>query len=174
MSENTDRLKSMESDKLIDVVKNYRQYGYKESLRDAAIRILDERGIDMEQLQLTGNLENRSYDLAEHLYATFGRNSKITSIVHAIALVLYICYPLIAHLHEILVLIVGLIMFLVTVLYFAFFIKSAMNLIQFYRAIGKEFSSEGAWVYFLLGMPFYAFMFIYFRNQMRDQMNMIR
>jgi hypothetical protein len=66
-----DRLKNLDSDKLIDVVKNYRQYGYEEDLRTEAITILEERGISKEQLQLTGNFENKKYDNAEDLYKQY-------------------------------------------------------------------------------------------------------
>ena len=58
MSDKIEKLKSLDNDKLIDVVKNYRQYGYSNELRTAAIEILDSRGIDQEKLKLTGNFDN--------------------------------------------------------------------------------------------------------------------
>lgn len=37
MTDKIERLKKLDTDKLIDVVKNYRQYGYDENLRNSAI-----------------------------------------------------------------------------------------------------------------------------------------
>ena len=45
MTDKIERLKKLDTDKLIDVVKNYRQYGYEENLRNSAISLLEERGI---------------------------------------------------------------------------------------------------------------------------------
>ncbi|MCF8297197.1 MAG: hypothetical protein K9J13_06600 [Saprospiraceae bacterium] len=77
MSNKSERLKNLNDSKLIDVVKNYRQYGYDESLRNEAISILEARGIDKEFLQMTHNYKNRTYDLANDCYLSYCRNSKI-------------------------------------------------------------------------------------------------
>ncbi len=58
------RLKSMENNKLIDVVRNYRQYGYSDELRNGALAILKSREIDELELKLTGNFQNLTYDQA--------------------------------------------------------------------------------------------------------------
>ena len=42
--EDSDILKRFDNDKLIDVVKNYKRYGYDDEIRDYAIRLLEERG----------------------------------------------------------------------------------------------------------------------------------
>ena len=39
-----DILNKFDNDKLIDVVKNYKRYGYDDELRDYAINLLGERG----------------------------------------------------------------------------------------------------------------------------------
>lgn len=42
--EDFDILNKFDNDKLIDVVKNYKRYGYDDELRDYAINLLGERG----------------------------------------------------------------------------------------------------------------------------------
>ena len=43
-------LKTLDNSKLIDVVKNYKQYGYDEETRNSAISILEERGVSIQDL----------------------------------------------------------------------------------------------------------------------------
>ena len=42
--EDFDILNKFDNDKLIDVVKNYKRYGYDDEIRDHAIKLLVERG----------------------------------------------------------------------------------------------------------------------------------
>lgn len=49
-----------------------------------------------------------------------------------------------------------------------------MNQNQFYKTIGQDYGTEGVMLYLLFGMPFYMFMFFYFRNQMKDKMKEIK
>lgn len=48
----TFRLQAMDNNKLMDVVKNHRQYGYSDSVRNTAIEILKSRGVLEEDLIL--------------------------------------------------------------------------------------------------------------------------
>lgn len=75
------RLKNLSDGKLIDVVKNYRQYGYDENMRTSALSLLENRGITKKQLELTGNLENKNYDYAGRLYNANKKNSKIAFLL---------------------------------------------------------------------------------------------
>ena len=95
MEDITTRLQSLESGKLMDVVKNYRQYGYDEATRDTAIAILGERGIDREHLQRTGNLTNNAYDLAKAYLAAFNRSSGIAFVLYLLFLVTNILVPVV-------------------------------------------------------------------------------
>lgn len=173
MTENQDRLLKLDNDKLFDVVKNYRQYGYDDQLRTAAIQILEDRGISVEQLKATGNFENQTYDVANDLFKSFMKNSKLAFIMYLILFASKLAVPILASNSELL----SLAMFIVTifslVLYFVFLVKSFINQTQFYKAIGKEYGTEGALLYLLLGMPIYMFMYFYFKKQMKQKMNEI-
>ena len=72
-----DILNKFDNDKLIDVVKNYKRYGYDDELRDYAINLLGERGWSREDLQQFGYLTNYDYDEAEKQYKAYNRNSLI-------------------------------------------------------------------------------------------------
>lgn len=168
-----DQLKNLDTDKLVDVVKNYRQYGYEEDLRAEAVIILEERGVSKEQLQLTGNFENKKYNRVEDLYKSFTKNSKVTFVLYGIFLLINLLSPFVMKTNEsigLLILLMGagsLILFLI------FVIRSFIIQNQFYKCIDQEYGTEGALIYFFLGMPFYIFMYFFFQNQMKERMNEI-
>lgn len=62
--EDFDILNKFDNDKLIDVVKNYKRYGYDDEIRDHAIKLLVERGWSVEDLKTFGYWENSDYEEA--------------------------------------------------------------------------------------------------------------
>ena len=174
MTNKHERLLKLDNDKLIDVVKNYRQYGYDDQLRETAISILADRGISKEQLQITGSFENKTYDYANDLFASFLKNSKIAFVMYLILFSSRIIIQLIPDNSVGLAWTLLIVTILSFILYFVFLIISFMNQNQFYKAIGKDYGTEGALLYLVLGMPFYMFMYFYFKNQMKDKMKEIK
>ncbi|MDA9970825.1 LptF/LptG family permease, partial [Flavobacteriaceae bacterium] len=59
-SEDTSELGQFENDKLIDVVKNFRQFGLSLNYKQTALRILNTRGISELELKMGGNLSNQN------------------------------------------------------------------------------------------------------------------
>ena len=151
------------------MVKNYRQYGYDKNLINSAISLLEDRGITKEQLVLMGNFVNRTYDFAGELYKSFNHNSKIAFILYGIVIIFSILFPLLLTNSEIFELVAVIIKIGSIILYLVFLIKSFRNQSQFYKVIGQDYGTDGILVYLFLGMPFYVFMFFYFRNQMKEK-----
>src|SRR5690554_1539345 len=174
MTDKHERLLKLDNDKLIDVVKNYRQYGYDDQLRETAINILADRGISKEQLQITGSFENKTYDYANDLFSSFLKNSKIAFVMYLVLFSSRILIQIIPDDSVGLAWTLLITTILSFILYFVFLIMSFMNQNQFYKAIGQDYGTEGALLYLFLGMPFYMFMYFYFRNQMKDKMKEIR
>ena len=79
-SEIQERLNKLDTEKLIEVVKNYRQYGYTAEVRNYALSLLEKQGIDRSDLQLTGNFENKAFNLASDSYDAYNKNSKIAFV----------------------------------------------------------------------------------------------
>ena len=71
-----DILNKFDNNKLIDVVKNYKRYGYDDELRDCAVNILEGRGWSREELQQFGYLTNHDYDEAEKQYKAYRNGQK--------------------------------------------------------------------------------------------------
>ena len=171
-----EKLKKLDTKKLIDVVKNYRQYGYDESLRTCAISVLEDRGITKEQLEFSGNLVNKTYDYATELYNTFRRNSTIALVLYGIVILSIIFAPIFSVNSDALGFFANIIGLCSLVTYFIFLLKSYLNQSRFYREIGQDDGTSGIVLYvmFTLGAIVYLFMYFYFRNQMKEKMKEIR
>jgi len=174
MTDKHERLLKLDNDKLIDVVKNYRQYGFDDQVRETAINILSDRGITQEQLQITGSFENKTYDYANDIFASFLMNSKIAFVMYLLLFFSRLLIPLLSDDSVGLAWTLLISTILSFILYFVFLTMSFMNQNQFYKAIGQDYGTEGALLYLFLGMPFYMFMYFYFRNQMKDKMKEVR
>ena len=174
MTDKTAVLKTFDNEKLIDVVKNYEQYGYNDDLRNIAIGILEDRGIDKNQLMLTGNFENETYKTAENFYNSFKQNSIITFIFYIIGFITAILLPVFAIGSELLSRITLLIAIIAIILYLIFFIRSFINQVNFFKII-EDLPGLGTLViYFLLGVPLFVFLYFFYKNKMKEQMKLIK
>jgi hypothetical protein len=167
------RLEKLRSDKLIDVVKNYRQYGYTESVRTYALSLLEQRGISQNDLLMTGNLENKRYEFATGLLAAFNRNSGRAFFFYLLVLAFKAAGSWSGTVGAAgTILATGMIA--ASVLYFLFLVKSFLAQSDFYEASGERYGSDGALTYLLLGLPFYFIMYFVFRNQMKERLQSLQ
>jgi hypothetical protein len=173
MATSEEKLKSLSTDKLIDVVKNYKQYGYEISLRDYALSILEDRGYDNELLEKTGNLDNRNYKSAQDLFKSFNKNSLIailTKLIFVISNVLNNIYSTNTKTSTILFMVLN---FILLAIYLLFLVRSFIDQNHFYTTIGKGDISESVMLFLFIGVFFYIFYYFYLRKQMREQMRFI-
>jgi|ERR1700733_4607523 len=173
MNENSERLKSLDDSKLMDIVKNYRQYGYDMAFRNTAIAILKSRGVDEEDLKLTGNFDNKEYNRAEEIANSFSKNSKLSFLFYGIFFLTVILMRVISADSEFLARFLIILNPLSLVLFFIFLIISFINQNEFHEAIQKKLRSGDQLMYFILGMPFYIVMYFYYRQQMKEEMKLI-
>jgi len=165
-----DRLRKLDEKSLLDIVKNYKQYGYTNEVRAFAITLLEEKGVDNEMLALAGNLRNDSFERATELYSTYKRTS-----LTAFCLYLLLFFSRFSQVETLLsgyLLLVGTLA--AGVAYLFFLIRSSVIQGEFYRCTGDEYGSDGALIYLFLGMPFYVVMYFVFRAQMREKMKTIK
>lgn len=171
LNEFKQRLEKLDAQKLMDIVKNHKQYGYPEELRNYAIELLKHQGISLEDLRLTGNLENTRHSRADDLFRTFQRNSSIAFLAYCLLVILK-GLSVYRFINEGGFLPIFLAVLLVT--YLVFLLRSFLNHSDFYKMTGSDFGSEIIFTYLFLGMPFYIVMYFVFRNQMKERMTHIR
>ena len=170
MNDNKESFRKFSDNRLIEIVRNARQFGYDDTIKNNALEVLKERGISREDLQMTGNLTNYKFDSAEYLYKSYTTNSNIAFIIYGVLLLLNaIMLFWLADSGALL----GLLALVLFVAFFVFFIMSFFNHLNFYKSIGKEMGVGDQIMYILIGMPFYFFMHFSYKRQMREEMKMI-
>ena len=173
MADKISRLRSLDDEKLIDIVKNYRQYNYDTDFRKAAIGILKGRGIDKEQLKLTGNFENQTYTTAVKIYDLFKRNSIIAIVFYIFIIITAIFLPMFVESEHLEIIILSIILIAV-IFYIVFFIKSFISQINFFKIIEKYPGSGITLIFFFTGLPLYIFLYLYYRNRMKEELKLIQ
>lgn len=175
MNDIFDKLNRLDDNKLIDIVKNYRQYNYSTDIRNSTIEILENRGVKINTLKEQGNFENRSYDDAETHYKSFEKNSILAFTFYGVILVLKIITPLAISKNSEITLMVTVIMFWGALIgYFITLIKSFISQSKYYSLIGKKDNQLNPGLYFSVGLLFYAAAYFVFRKQVKDDINLIR
>jgi hypothetical protein len=168
LEEIRERLTRLDADKQIDIVKNYRQYGYSNEIRDYVIELLDQKGITRSDLQLTGNMENSSYNYVEEIYFSYRKNSILALTLYCCLIVWRFVLPWMnASFSEIFMLIVGSALL---IFYLVCLFRSFQDQSEFYKATGDPYGSDGALVYLAIGLPFYFVMYFFFLNQMKERL----
>jgi lipopolysaccharide export system permease protein len=165
-----ERLEKLNSSKLIDVVKNHKQYGYTDDVRAYALTLLEQQGITLEDLHLTGNLENTTYTHANELFLSYKRSSLVALITYCLAILIkaLLVYQFIESGK-----IMSVILIITSILYFIFLIRSFLIQNDFSKLTGTDIGTEAILVYLFLGMPFYIIMYFVFRIQMKERMSLI-
>lgn len=173
----TNRIKVLESfdnSKLIDVVKNYRQYGYEDILRDTAIKILKDRGVDIDLLEKKGDLHNSKFELAQEFYHSYLRNSLYAFICYLVSFFIPILVLALGASYENIGVVFIILRVIMVLAFFILFIRSLMNQSEFYKLIAKDVGAWDVLIYIIIGMPFYIIFYFIYRRQMREEMKMIK
>lgn len=174
MTDKTQILKTFDNTRLMDVIKNYRQYDYDEETRQSALAILQERGISVEDLKLTGNFENQQFNEAEACYRSFFKNSLIALVFYISILVISSLISAITF-ESLLTFSITIILSLLSILlYMMFLIRSFLDHNRLYKLIGNEYKTCSVTIYYLLGVPLYLIFYFVFKKQMYDEMKQIR
>lgn len=174
MKSNFEKLNRLSDNKLIDVVKNYKQYGYDNELRETAIEILNERGIDREQLKLTGNLENKSFDSAEEHFSRFKKISKFALISYLVLIFSSLIFPFFNIQSNNLGTLIFIITWVSFFVYIYFLIKSFIEQNRIYKLTNSNESTSDSVLMLAVSGFFYFVFYFYLLNRMKEQINLIR
>ena len=169
-SEDPSELKDFENDKLIDIVKNFRQFGLSLNYKQTALKILNSRGISELELKIGGNLSNQKYENALRLYIDFKENSKLALVLNTLTIVLgfgssvlsYNDFP-----------IIGTTLSGIAILTLLFFVvvfqKTTLNQSDFYKLLSIKFL-KNSFVFIILGIPLFFLYRPYFVKKMKEDL----
>ncbi|MBS2213969.1 hypothetical protein KEM09_21350 [Carboxylicivirga mesophila] len=174
MPGSTDKLKTLDNSKLMDVVKNYKQYGYDLEIRQAAITILEERGISTQDLKMTGNFENTRFEEASRYFDSFFRSSKLALIAYCAVIAFNLLPGFIAEIAPSILTLVVIGSWLSLIIYFVFIIKSLLDHNRLYKLIGNNYNTNGTIMYYILGAPLYFIFYFVFKKQVYNEMRTIQ
>lgn len=166
-------LDNHDTNKLIDIIKNYHQYDYPRSFRNSSIKILNSRGITEEELRLSGNLSNQSYEDANREMNLYSENSKVT-------LVGYICYlsftvlALVFNNNKLptLAIVSGVLAVIFVISFLIYLIKQYTNLSNFYGILNQKNSTSNFGIV-ILGIPLYFLIYIYYNKKLKEDIKQI-
>jgi len=173
-SEDYKTLLSFDNSKLIQIVKNHRDFDYKYEHKNSAISILNERGITVQELRLAGHLSSRKHDEIISLKNEYEEDSKLAFIFYVIMTPLNILAGVFNNNGPqslaIVFFVLGIIAFLIFVIAL---IKSISKHIDLFKALGKSRSANGAILYFL-GLPLYFIFYFVQKNQIETELFKVR
>jgi lipopolysaccharide export system permease protein len=173
MNTKADKLKAFDNPKLFDTIKNHKQYGYDDDIRNSAIEILKSRGIDEDDLKLSGNFENKQFNSASEISDAYSRNSLLALLFYCLIWITIIFTKLSAYYFDSFTFILRVASILSPILFIIFLIKSFLNYFNFYQAIGKKAKGD-PFIYFIIGMPLYVFIYFHNRQTMVEETRLIR
>lgn len=156
MDDRIEKLQNMHTTALIDVVKNYKKYNYPIEIKDAAMQILDTRGVKEESLKLSGNLTNIKYDKATIEYQKYNTNS-------IIGLILYILSILVWSSNSV----VSLVLSLASLIFIGISFSNTKKISKLIDDDKIDYSI----IYVLISMIFYFVLFFITRHQIKDAIN---
>ncbi|WP_084203468.1 LptF/LptG family permease [Psychroserpens damuponensis] len=157
-------LTTYDNNKLIDIVKHYRQYDYDISYKNSSVAILESRGISKQELKFGGNLTDHTYEESLRLKYLYEENSKLALILYIIAVVFALPgailrnngFPVFGNVLYIIGLVIGV--FYLFALIKSFFDHSNLN-----KHLGKN-NISNALLFVLLGLPLY-FVFYFLQKK---------
>jgi len=163
-SEDYQNLKNYDNNKLIDIVKHYRQYNYGIAYKNSSLEVLESRGITQQQLKFAGNLTDYSYEESLRLKYLYEENSKLAFVLYAFTLLLVLPgailrnngFPTIGQV----LLISGI---AIGIFYLFALIKSFTDSSNLNKQLEKN-NISNALIFLLFGLPFY-FVFYFFQKK---------
>lgn len=165
-------LNSYDNNKLINIAKNHKEFGYKTIYRNTALAILNKRGITNEQLKFSGNFNNREYEQTINLRNRFEEDAKLTFTLYVIAYPISIIggvfknnwYPSLG----LSLLIIGVIFW---VLFIASFIKTVISESNYRKHVGKGLNVNYVLLH-VLGIPLYFIVYFLQKEVLKRDLNL--
>jgi len=167
-------LNVLDNTKLIEELKNYRDYGYSIQHRNVAIYILRQRGYTLQQLIIKGNLKKDDYDKAFDIYEDFKDYSKLTLYLY----ILQFGFQLSGlFFEELLGQIVSYTLIGMSYLIFALFILVYVKVFSLMTSLSKALNRENITntiLILLAGFPFYIIFYFFEHKKIKEELAQLK
>ncbi len=165
-------LDSYENDKLINIAKNHKEFGYKAIYRNTALKILNNRGITNQQLKFSGNFNNREYEQIVNLKNKYEEDAKLTFILYIFSVVISIPGAILENNNfpkiGITLLVIG---YLGQLILIFSFIKTCLSEHSYFKHTGKSLSASNFLAY-LLGIPLYFVVYFFQKKEFEKDLDL--
>ena len=167
-----EKLNDNDNQKLIDIIKNYKQYNYSVAYKNTALIILDSRGITKQQLKFAGHFTNQKFEDAIRLKNKYVEDSLLTLILYIITAVFILVgsilknnyFPMSGNILFYSGIAIGII--------FLFSISKAfMSISNLNKHLGND-SKYNAVLFLILGVPLYFLMHIFHIKRINEELNL--
>ena len=165
-----DKLKGFENHKLIDLIQNYRQYGFNIDHKNYALNILEQRGVSELELRMSGQLINESYENGVRHLEDYHENATLGVLAHSVFLIFGIIGLVLNNnggpeVGNILVLIA----ILSLVLFLIIFPKVLKYQSEFYKILNKKFTTNNV-IFIIVAFPLFFLYRLYFNRKMKEDL----
>ena len=171
-------LAQMDTERLIDVVKNYRQYEHSINYRNHALELLEEQGISEMELKLQGNFENYTYAESQKAFSSYSNYAKYAFISYAFAVVLYAAHTVFRiygiALSEALSKGLLIASYVVFGLFAINLVRSIISYYNVYKALNKKPNADILFLFLLLGLPLYFILYFFLKKKIKEDMQLLR
>lgn len=165
-------LDKKDDQKLMDIVQRYEQYGVSKEVRNTGILILESRGFTIEELKLTGKLSNHKFEEGKKLLKEFENESRLAFVFFILSILqvpFYLVFPEVGQ-NENIIDITNLILGGLTLI---FMIKSGITYTRLYRIVKNSIKIVPFLIY-VFGAFFYIIFILYYKSDIKKELNTIR
>ena len=159
-----------ENDELLDVINNYDTLGHQEDIKYHAIELLNSRGVQTDELRKNGLHISENYDTSEAIKKNYNEHSKFALVLYTVSLILLVLFFVLKNnkLPSVASPSIQL-SFVALVLFIIYYIKSIINMFQFYNHINKNHKKPNIFR-LIIGLPFYFISHIFLNEKMKGDL----
>jgi len=159
-----------ENGELLDVINNYDTLGHQEDIRYHAIELLNSRGVQTDELRKNGLHISETYDTSEAIKKNYNEHSKFAIVLYTISLILLVLFFVLKN-NKLLSVATPSIQLssVALVLFIIYYIKSIINMFQFYNHINKNHKKPNIFR-LIIGLPFYFISHIFLNEKMKGDL----
>jgi lipopolysaccharide export system permease protein len=172
--EETEKFKTYDKEKLIDIIKNYRIYDYDDSYKKRALNILAKRGVTEQELKIAGHLSNDNFENAKRNYLEYALYSKITLFFYFPYLLTTLAYFILRNNNLPSLAAISIAVAIPSIiLFFTFLVKSFVSQSNFNKLTERKYNFNII-LFLFLGIPLYLILYVYNKKKMKEELKLIQ